>query len=67
MRYTKKITFYKKAILLMRNIEKKKKSSSKNSMRVRNAPEKITRRLNSSPRNKKRKAMNYKPYLNEKW
>ena len=30
-------------------------------MRVREAPNKISKRVNASPKNKKRKAMNYKP------
>ncbi len=45
------------------------KSSQKqqsNNIRVRNVPEKIARRMNSSPKNKKRKAMNYRPFDKEK-
>jgi hypothetical protein len=63
-RYEKKINFYKKAVILMRNINRKKQKShgKASNVRVRNAPEKLSRRLNSSPKNKKRKAMNYKPF-----
>jgi hypothetical protein len=37
-----------------------------NNMRVREAPNKISKRVNASPKNKKRKAMNYRPYDKEK-